>query len=53
MQLQNVSMDVAEYARLFHTCGAAELTAHDAIIVLVLGLASRSFPGDRIVRDGL
>ena len=55
-RLLNVSMDVAERAsgsRLFHACGAAELNARDAIDVLVLGSASRSFPDDRSVRSGL
>ena len=49
-------MDVGERAtggRLFHTCGAAELNARDAMNVLVLGSASRSFPDDRSVRNGL
>ena len=47
-------MDGAECAsggRLFQTCGAVELKARDAIIVL--GSASRSFPDNRSVHDGL
>ena len=43
---RNILMDVAECAiggMLFQTCGAAELKAHDAISVLVLGSASMSF----------
>ena len=55
-RLRNVAVDVAERAsvgRLFQTCGAAELRTRDAISVLVLGTASKSFPDDRSVRDGL
>ena len=49
-------MDAAVRAsdgRLFQTCSAAELKARDAISVLVLGSASRSFPDDRSFRGGL
>ena len=55
-RLRNFPMDVAKRAsggRLFHTCGAAELNARDELNVLVLGSASRSFPEDPSVRDGL
>ena len=55
-RLRNVSMDVAERAsggRLFHTCDAAELNARDTINFLALDSASRYFPNDRSVRDGL
>ena len=55
-QPRNVSMDVADRAvdgRLFHTRGAAELKARDAMSVLVLGSISKFILDDRSVSEGL
>ena len=49
-------MDVVDRAvdgRLFHTQGAAELKARDAMTVLVLGSTSEFILDDRSVHEGL